>query len=81
MNIAAYELSPCIFRLVQLWQTFIKSDDGNIKDVQSGSTWDITGLCTGGELKGQQLRPMRYSNHFAFAWLSFHPESEIYGQE
>lgn len=48
------------------------------KDDQSGSKWDITGLCVKGELKGSQLTLIPYSNHFAFAWLAFFPESEIY---
>lgn len=68
-------------KLEEKVQTFIKYDDGNLKDDQSGSTWSITGLCIHKELKDKQLNPMRYSNHFAFAWLSFHPESEIYGQK
>ncbi|MBD80876.1 MAG: hypothetical protein CL840_18310 [Crocinitomicaceae bacterium] len=49
-------------------------------DQETGSSWDITGRCISGKLKGKELTPERYSNHFAFAWLTFYPESEIYEQ-
>lgn len=58
--------------------TFKKVHDAFV-DNQTKSVWNITGRCMVGELKGQELMPQRYSNHFAFAWLTFHPESEIYG--
>jgi hypothetical protein len=47
-------------------------------DLQTGSLWDITGLCVSGKLKGSQLMILPHSNHFAFAWLAFYPDSEIY---
>ncbi len=47
-------------------------------DQQTNSKWDITGLCRQGSLKGQQLRIEPHSNHFAFAWLAFYPDSEIF---
>ena len=56
-----------------------KVDDKFI-DNETGSVWDITGLCVDGKLKGKWLIPKPHSNHFAFAWLTFHPDSEIYGQ-
>lgn len=58
--------------------TFKKS--GNyFQDEQTGSSWDITGLCREGQLKGQQLTMVPHSNHFAFAYLAFYPDAEIYG--
>ncbi len=51
---------------------------GSFTDDQTGSRWDITGLCIKGKLKGTQLTLVPYSNHFAFAWLAFFPDSEIY---
>lgn len=57
--------------------TFKKSGDYFI-DEQTGSRWDITGFCREGEKKGKQLWLMPHSNHFAFAYLAFYPESEIY---
>ena len=53
---------------------------GSFRDEQTGSTWDITGRCIRGELQGEQLLILPHSNHFAFAWLGFFPDSEIYGQ-
>lgn len=57
--------------------TFRRGPDG-IVDEQTGSRWDITGRATAGLLQGQQLEPVRHGNHFAFAWLSFYPDSEVY---
>lgn len=50
-------------------------------DDQSKSKWDITGRCLNGKMKGKQLIIEPHSNHFAFAWLAFYPDSIIYGQE
>ncbi len=49
-------------------------------DNETNSKWDITGHCISGELKGMQLKIEPHSNHFAFAWLAFHPETEIYNK-
>lgn len=58
--------------------TFKKSEKG-FSDNQTASTWSITGKCIAGKMKGLELRPKKYGNHFAFAWFAFHPESEIFG--
>jgi hypothetical protein len=58
---------------------FDKTPEG-FRDRESGSLWDITGRSLEGPMKGQQLDIVPHSNHFAFAWLAFFPESEIYGQ-
>ncbi|MCF6180639.1 DUF3179 domain-containing protein [Lutibacter sp.] len=55
-----------------------KKDKKFIIDTQTNSKWDITGYCFRGKLKGSQLKIEPHSNHFAFAWLAFHPKSEIY---
>ena len=60
--------------------TFMKLD-GYFQDEQSKSKWDITGKCIKGKMKGKQLMIEPHSNHFAFAWLAFYPETVIYGQE
>jgi hypothetical protein len=51
---------------------------GSFTDHQTGSLWDITGQCYKGKLSGSQLMIIPHSNHFAFAWLAFYPDSEIY---
>jgi len=57
-----------------------KKESGKFRDDQTNSSWDITGYCYEGELKGKQLKIQPHSNHFAFAWLAFYPESEIFGE-
>ena len=59
--------------------TFHKSGH-YFKDDQTGSLWDITGYCREGSLKGKQLWLLPHSNHFAFVYLAFFPDSKIYGQ-
>lgn len=59
--------------------TFQKSGD-HFRDVETGSIWDVTGKSFRGPLQGKQLRPEPHSNHLAFAWLAFYPDSEIYEQ-
>ncbi|MCD4791986.1 MAG: DUF3179 domain-containing protein [Bacteroidales bacterium] len=55
-----------------------KKAGNTFEDEQTNSEWDITGLCTKGELKGSQIKPVIHGNHFAFAWFAFYPESEIF---
>lgn len=57
--------------------TFKKSGEF-FTDAQTGSVWDITGYCREGKMKGEQLWILPQSNHFAFAYLAFFPEVEIY---
>ena len=52
---------------------------GVITDKETKSTWDITGLCISGQLKGQSLTPVVHGNHFAFAWFGFFPDSQVFG--
>lgn len=52
--------------------------DKKFKDEQTGSVWDISGKCLKGELKGKQLKPRYYGVHFAFAWFSMYPDSELF---
>jgi hypothetical protein len=56
---------------------FKKENDWFV-DTQSDSRWDITGRCIKGKYKGKQLMIEPHGSHFAFAWLAFHPDSEIY---
>ncbi len=53
--------------------------DGRIVDKQTGSTWNILGESTAGAMRGKTLKPLVGGVHFAFAWLAFRPDSEIYG--
>ena len=55
-----------------------KRTKGVFKDKKTNSCWDITGYCYDGKLKGKQLKIEPHSNHFAFAWLAFYPDTIIY---
>ena len=55
-------------------------EDSEIRDVETGSTWDVTGRATTGRLAGQVLRSIPHGNPFSFAWFAFRPASSIYGE-
>ena len=46
-------------------------------DDRTGSTWDLFGRATAGELAGRSLRPREFVDTFWFAWGAFEPESRI----
>jgi len=52
--------------------------DGAIFDQETGSRWGLNGVATEGELKGSKLPDTEGGVHFAFAWLAFRPDSEIF---
>ncbi|HEY5720241.1 MAG TPA: DUF3179 domain-containing protein [Gammaproteobacteria bacterium] len=51
---------------------------GAIVDRATGSEWNLLGQALRGPLQGRRLRPLAGGVHFAFAWLAFNPEVEIY---
>ncbi len=53
--------------------------DNVIIDLQTKSRWNRFGQATEGELVGKQLVPLTGGVHFAFAWLAFNPDSQIFG--
>ena len=54
---------------------------GEILDAGTNSRWTITGKAASGKMKGNELSPIVHGDHFAFAWLSFKPETIIYSKE
>jgi hypothetical protein len=52
--------------------------DGRIVDVQTGSTWTISGRAIDGPLAGQALTPVVAIEHFWFSWAAFRPDTRIY---
>ena len=44
-----------------------------LKDANSGSAWDMNGICVEGLLKGAQLTPVQASQEFWHSWQTFHP--------
>ncbi len=52
--------------------------EGRIMDRETGSTWNLFGVATAGPLAGSRLTTIESGVHFAFAWLAFNPDSEIW---
>ena len=57
--------------------TFELNDSGLV-DAETGSTWDFDGLATSGSLAGTQLVEIAGLPSYWFAWVSFHPETELF---
>ena len=55
--------------------------NGKIVDKNTSSQWSPLGKAITGKLKGKALEPIVHGVHFAFAWLAFKPDSQIYGRE
>jgi len=51
---------------------------GEIVDQETKSRWEITGQAVEGPLRGRQLQPVTSGDYFAFAWLVFWPDTQIY---
>jgi hypothetical protein len=54
------------------------AESGMFEDLETGSTWDITGLAIAGSLEGTSLEVARHANHFWFAFAAFYPGTEIW---
>jgi len=52
--------------------------ENTITDNQTGSRWNITGKAISGPLEGKLLKPLISGDYFAFAWLVFWPDTDIY---
>ena len=48
-----------------------RADGDRIADVETGSTWTVTGQAVAGPLVGARLTPLRVHDTFAFAWFAF----------
>ncbi len=53
-------------------------NNGFFYDDQTKSKWDVTGTAVAGKLEGEKLKRIAHGDYFAFAWLAFRPETEIY---
>ena len=56
--------------------SFTRSGNG-FRDTETGSTWNLFGEATAGELAGSRLRAREFVDTFWFAWGTFEPESRI----
>jgi len=57
--------------------TFSRGEDGFFVDEETGSTWNIQGLATAGELAGEQLEPVEHLDTFWFAIAAFEPDTRV----
>ena len=53
-------------------------EDASITDLETGSTWDVTGHAIDGPLAGSALEPISHGDHFWFAWAAFVPHTSIW---
>lgn len=53
-------------------------EDGHFVDAETGSKWNILGKAVSGRLQGRSLKRINHGDYFAFAWLAFKPETEIF---
>jgi hypothetical protein len=49
-----------------------------IRDIETGSVWDLTGTAVAGPLTGTRLPQVATFSAMWFAWAAFHPETEIW---
>jgi hypothetical protein len=68
-------------RMVESKELSFTMKDGQIVDDQSGSVWTIAGKAIEGPYKGKELKRVTFGDYFAFAWLVFWPDTEIYSEE
>lgn len=52
-------------------------EDGRLVDRETGTQWTFDGHAERGELAGESLAPVRSLRLFWFAWVAFHPETEL----
>ncbi len=55
--------------------------DKQLRDLQTSSTWDWTGLCVEGPLEGNSLKPVQSYREFWHSWKTFNPNTTRYQPE
>jgi len=62
------------------WLTF-EVFDGKITDLETGSTWEISGTASAGPLAGRRLEPVAEAYvAYWFAWAAFHGNTTLWPQ-
>jgi hypothetical protein len=64
-------------RLGERSLTFERSGEF-VRDLETGSTWNLAGEAVEGPLEGERLTPIAHGNHFWFAWVAFRPDTELW---
>lgn len=57
--------------------SFAAQGDGTFRDDQTGSTWNVLGGATAGELEGAQLEALVHVDTFWFAWSTFRTDTDV----
>jgi len=60
--------------------TFEATEDG-VRDLETGTTWSISGRAVSGPLEGERLELLVGIDSFWFDWAAFHPETRVFGQD
>lgn len=60
--------------------TFAYGNDEFI-DQQTKSRWNVFGQAVEGKFKGKHLKQIGHGDYFAFAWLAFKPQTEIFREK
>lgn len=53
-------------------------EKGDIEDTKTGSVWTISGHAISGPMTGKQLKTKTYGDYFAFAWMVFYTDTDLY---
>jgi len=53
-------------------------DNGEFRDNETDSTWNIFGEAIAGELNGSTLTQLNAFPHFWFAWAAFYPDTKLH---
>jgi SAM-dependent methyltransferase len=53
---------------------------GGIEDEETGSRWELSGLCSAGRLRGRRLAYVNSGVEEFFIWAAFHPAAQIHGR-
>ncbi len=67
-------------RVVDDYVLDFKLAGAEIIDTQTRSSWNLFGEAVAGPLRGKRLLKLDRGVYFAFVWLDFYPQSEIYMQ-
>lgn len=64
-------------RMVNGRRLTFRIDGNDFVDLETGSRWNLLGRAVSGDLQGATLKAMKHSNEFWFAWVIFHPDTEL----
>jgi len=57
--------------------TFVGGPGKTFTDVETGSTWLVSGIATAGRMAGTHLKPLDHEVTYWFIWSVFRPDTEV----